>query len=251
MTLFSFLAIVIVGADIGVTALLLFGLWRALRAVGKSAQDAFQPVLILGPILFGWLALALFLGSLGIFSAALNQPFPYIALAIGLPIVIGVLLIWKSQPIREIIDAVPQHWLIGLQFYRVLGVIFLVVYAAGQLPAVFALPAGYGDVLVGITALLIGTARLRGRSTPDRFITLWNWLGIADLIVALATGFLSSPTKFQIFSLDAPNYAIGSFPLVMIPIYAVPLSIVLHVASLTKLSRSRQVATPPISAQAA
>ena len=33
----------------------------------------------------------------------------------------------------------------------------------------------------------------------------------------------------------APNVLIGSFPLVMIPIFAVPLSIVLHLASLSKI----------------
>jgi hypothetical protein len=67
-------------------------------------------------------------------------------------------------------------------------------------------------------------------------------------VVALATGFLSAPSRFQMFSLDAPDFLIGSFPLVMIPIFAVPLSIVLHLASLTKMSAAfrsvtKQVAT--------
>jgi hypothetical protein len=60
-------------------------------------------------------------------------------------------------------------------------------------------------------------------------------LGISDLVIAVATGFLSAPSPFQIFSLDAPNVLVGSFPLVMIPIFAVPLSIVLHLASLSKI----------------
>ena len=65
--------------------------------------------------------------------------------------------------------------------------------------------------------------------------SLWNWLGIGDLVIAMATGFLSASSRFQIFSLDAPNVVIGSFPLVMVPIFAVPLSIVLHLASLSKI----------------
>jgi hypothetical protein len=117
--------------------------------------------LTLGFILFGWLAVALFLGWSGIFRSAVNQPFPYIALAIGIPIVIGALLIRGSRRVGEIVDAVPQSWLVGLQFYRVLGVIFLALYAGGLLPGAFALPAGYGDVFVGLTALpvAIGYAR--------------------------------------------------------------------------------------------
>jgi hypothetical protein len=50
----------------------------------------------------------------------------------------------------QLIDAVPQSWLVGLQFYRVLGAIFLVMYAQGRMPAAFALPAGAGDVAIGL-----------------------------------------------------------------------------------------------------
>jgi len=235
MTLSYFLSIVIVGADIAIAAILVFGVWRALIASGRPLTDTHRIVLTLGSLLFGWLALAIFLSCLGLFRSAANQPFPYIALAIGIPIVLGVLLIRGSKRVRQILDLVPQSWLVGFQFYRVVGVTFLVLHAAGLLPGVFALPAGYGDSFVGITALWVAYGYARHRSQVDPFVALWNWIGIADLVIALTTGFLSAPSRFQIFSLEAPNFLIGSFPLVLIPIYAVPLSIVLHLASLTKL----------------
>src|ERR1700704_3949936 len=31
----------------------------------------------------------------------------------------------------------PQHWLVGVQLYRALGVIFLILYATGKLPGLF------------------------------------------------------------------------------------------------------------------
>jgi hypothetical protein len=74
-------------------------------------------VLTLGSILFGWLAVALLLAWSGISRSAVRQPFPYIALAIGIPIVVGTLLIRGSRRVREIVDAVPQSWLVGFQFY--------------------------------------------------------------------------------------------------------------------------------------
>ena len=126
-----------------------------------------------------------------------------------------------------------QSQLVSFQFYRVLGVTFLVLYAAGKLPGIFALRAGLGDVMVGLTALMVGARA--SRSDNDQLVTLWNWLGISDLVIAVAIGFLSAPGSFQIFSLDAPNVLIESFPLVMVPIFAVPLSIVLHLASLSKI----------------
>jgi hypothetical protein len=146
---FWFLSVVIVGANIIIVLLLLLGVRRALLALGNTKVDNVRIVSTLGFVLFGWLALALFLAGQGVFRSALNQPVPYIALAIGIPI----------------------------------------------------------------------------------------------LVVALATGFLSAPSRFQMFSLDAPDFLIGSFPLVMIPIFAVPLSIVRHLASLTKMSLTVRSAT--------
>jgi hypothetical protein len=230
---FWFLSFVIVGANILIASVLLFGVHRALLGLGRTRVDRGRIVPILGIVLFGWLGLALFLGWQGLFRSAVNQPVPYIALAIGIPILVGALFIRASKQVREIIEAVPQSQLVALQFYRVLGVTFLALYAIGQLPGIFALPAGLGDVTVGLVALIVG-ARAE-RSENDQLVTLWNWLGISDLVIAVATGFLSAPSRFQIFSLDAPNVLIGSFPLVMIPIFAVPLSIMLHLASLSKI----------------
>jgi hypothetical protein len=230
---FWFLSVVIVGADILIALVLLFGVDRALLGLGRTKVDRVRIVSIVGIVLFGWLFLALFLGWQGIFRSALDQPVPLIALAIGLPILVGALLLRGSNQVREIIAAVPQSQLVAFQFYRVLGVTFLVLYAAGHLPGIFALPAGCGDVMVGLTALWVGARAARTES--DQLVILWNWLGISDLVIAVATGFLSAPNRFQVFSLDAPDFLIGSFPLVMIPIFAVPLSIVLHLASLGKI----------------
>jgi hypothetical protein len=64
-------------------------------------------------------------------------------------------------------------------------------------------------------------------------VTTWNVLGILDLVVAIATGFITSPST--LFSYDPPNELMAIFPLVLIPIYLVPLSLLLHLASLAKL----------------
>jgi hypothetical protein len=42
-------------------------------------------------------------------------------------------------------------------------------------------------------------------------------LGIADLIVALGTGFLTSPSTLQAFVFDPPNELMSVPPLVLIP----------------------------------
>jgi hypothetical protein len=233
------LILTIVGTTALITIILLWGIRRALLAAGRSSADVRRIVSTFGSVLFGWFAIALSLGLLGVFGPA-RGPIPYIALAISVPIVVGALLLRGSKQVREILGATPQSWLVGFQFFRVVGATFLVLYAAGRLPGIFAIPAGAGDVFVGLAALFVAASYAQRREKSDWLVQLWNWVGISDLVIAVATGFLSSPSPFQIFSLDAPNILIGSFPLVMIPIYAVPIAIVLHLASLMKLRQERR-----------
>ena len=102
----------------------------------------------------GWLAVAIALGAMGAYHVTFERH-PTIQYGILLPILVGALLIWRSETARRIIAAVPQQWLVGVQLYRALGVIFLILYATGKLPSQFAWPAGIGDIAIG----LLGTFR--------------------------------------------------------------------------------------------
>jgi hypothetical protein len=237
---FWLLSTYLVAANIVITLVLLFGARIALLKQGKPKSEVIPIISVLGTVLFAWFALVFFLAGQGVFSSAVNQQVPLIGFAIGIPIIIGSVLMTTLRSVREIIAAVPQSWLVRFQFYRVLGVVFVILYMAGRLPGIFAVPAGYGDVLVGLTALFVAAAEARHQAGRNQRVTLWNLFGLADLVIAIATGFLSAPTRFQIFSLDAPNILIGSFPLVLIPIYAVPLSVLLHIASLSKVAKAQR-----------
>jgi hypothetical protein len=159
---------------------------------------------------------------------------PTIQFGILIPVVLGVVAYMTSPGIRAFVRSLPQGWLIGVQLYRVIGGVFLILWSAGQLPAAFALPAGVGDVLVGLFAPLV--AWLASKKGGRAAMILWNIAGLADLVVAVTMGFLTSPSKFQMFAFDAPNVMVGQFPLILIPTFLVPLSILLHLASLAQTS---------------
>jgi hypothetical protein len=53
-------------------------------------------------------------------------------------------------------------------------------------------------------------------------------------------GFLTSPSPFQLAAFDRPNLPISVFPLALIPVFAVPVSILLHLASLQRLRESEK-----------
>jgi len=109
-----------------------------------------------------------------------------------------------------------------------------VLYTAGRLPGAFALPAGVGDVIVRLAAPRVGIAYARNPTNAAAFLRAWNVLGIIDLNGAVATGLLTSPSPIQMFALNAPNELISALRLVMVPVFLVPLSILLPVASLKK-----------------
>lgn len=123
-----------------------------------------------------------------------------------------------------------QKWLVGLQLFRAIGGVFLIEMARGNIPGIFAYPAGVGDLAVAFVALAV-LARFRGEKRIAGWaIALVIVLGVADLMGAFFFGFGSSPTPVQIFFPDPPNRVIF-FPTGMIPLFLVPTAIFFHVLS--------------------
>jgi hypothetical protein len=232
----AYLPYYVVAGTAGMTAAFLFGVHSALRNAGWAAHERTAAVRPVAVTILGWLGLTTALALNDVYRGAANH-LPTIQYGIFLPILIGGLLIWRSPRLARIIEAVPQHWLVGVQFYRALGAIFLVLYSTGKLPGLFAWPAGLGDVLVGVLAPVIAVAYARDPDKNADLVYAWNLFGLADLIVAVTTGFLTSPSPLQLFSFGAPNELISTFPLVLVPVYLVPMSVLLHFASLRKLHR--------------
>jgi hypothetical protein len=126
---------------------------------------------------------------------------------------------------------------VASQVYRIGGGIFLVLWADGRLPWQFALPAGIGDVTTGCFAVVV--AALLAQKSPRALRAAYGWclFGIADLVVAVAMGGMTSPGRVHVLAFDAPNLLISSYPLVMVPTFAVPLALMLHGLVLWQLRR--------------
>jgi hypothetical protein len=156
----AYLPYYVLTGTIGMIAAILFGLRSALRNARWTTHDRTVTVGTAAITVIGWILLAIALASVDAYRNAADR-IRTIQYGILVPILIGGLLIWRSPRLARIIDAVPQHWLIGVQIYRALGVIFLILYAAGKLPGLFAWPAGLGDLLVGALAPVVAIAYRR------------------------------------------------------------------------------------------
>jgi hypothetical protein len=238
----GFLLPVILIGTVAAIAVALFGLHRALRRAGLTDRDRRNAFWSVSALLVAWCLAALALSWSGFYQGK-SAAVPTVPLGLLIPIVAGVVLFKRWPLLRRTIDAVPQGWIVSLQFYRAEGLIFLVLYAGGWLPGAFALPAGIGDMIVGLLAPVVGIAYTNGARGSSGWLRAWNLLGLADLVVAVTTAFLTSPSPLQLLALDRPNELISSFPLVMIPVFLVPLSVLLHLASLERLRRIGRVRT--------
>ncbi len=222
------------------TSLMVIGLvvWGLQKGGSTSKVHHFNRVVWgVGLVLLAWYLISVGFAIRGIYQASVNVKIPALPFAIFLPVILGLTVIFRSKTAQKIVDSVPLSWLVGVQSYRVLGGIFLVLYFYGKLPGQFALPSGIGDVLVGLMAFVL-LFSIKKIAKPSFVIYVWNILGILDFMDAIATGIMTSPGKLQVMSLSHPNILATAYPLVLIPIFIVPLSFILHGICIWKLQRS-------------
>lgn len=241
------LSVVLAVTDLVAVAAVLTGLSMALRRAGAPEAQTRRILIALAGVVLAWYGMTTVLAMRGVFLASAAATFPALPVAVLLPIIVGTVVLLRSRTAAAALDATPLSWLVGVQVYRVVGAIFLLMqWGDGSLPSQFALPAGIGDILTGLGAATLALAIARGERNTRAAAYLWNGFGLLDFIVALATGFLTSPGRFHLLSLDNPNLLATAYPLAMIPAFLVPFTILLHVLCLWKLRRmvSEEAAAP-------
>jgi len=145
---------------------------------------------------------------------------------------LAVVALFSSKALRALNTATPPAWLIGVQIYRVAGVMFLWPFlASGALPTSFAVIAGVGDILTGVAAPFVVLGFLRHHPRARARAVAWNYFGILDFIVAVTAAVLSGSTN------------IGRFPLVIVQVFIVPVGILAHIYSLRNLAAMRRTST--------
>ena len=215
----SLIVIVIIVQAVSST-LAWLGFYFGIRALPGASARQWRWIIGSAVVAAAWLVGVFLLGAAG------NDVLPpRIRMALVATLLLGYLLL-LTPTFRHIVSAVPQHWLIGIQAFRILGGVWLVRYFAGQLPGLFALPAGIGDVATGLLAPFVAYAWYSGKPYARGLAIAWNLFGMADLVNAVVLGGLTNGGAGGIV-----------FPLVLIPAYGVPRGFLIHSYSLIGLLR--------------
>ena len=196
-------------------------------------------------IIVVWFIFVLSASALHLFQNDANRIGVEVAIAALAPIVVFSLWFAVSERFRQFALSLNPRTLTALQSWRFVGFIFVLLEARGVLPAIFALPAGYGDMAIGVTASLVAW-KLADPNHRNSFI-LWQLLGILDLVVAVGVG-----TTAGLLSPQGPSMAVMTvLPLSLVPTFLVPLFLMLHVICIAQArnwkrlsERTRQTPSP-------
>lgn len=218
-------ALVVIPTAAVVVAMFLV-LWRE----RTSARTALVAV-VSGLVLTAWAMITALLAARGTYLQRDTGDAPPVALQLVTALTALALLLAISPSLRGLLT--NQKNLLRLNLWRLEGAVFLALMLTGQMPAVWALPAGIGDIIVGWAAFPVAS-RLERPGGARRAIG-FNLFGLADLVVAVALGIMTSPGPAQVFHTVPTSELVTHFPLALVPAFLVPLAFMLHIVSLWQL----------------
>ena len=178
-----------------------------------------------------WFLFALTASAFHLIRTGPNQPPIFLGLAALLPIVLFLLWFRVSPGFRQFSLTLNPRVLAWVHTLRLEGMVFLVLATYGILPRLFALSAGWGDITIGATALLVG-AVLATPNHRNTFI-IWNLLGMADLVSAVSLGALSTVIDPH----GITTVAMTELPMSLIPTFGVPLFMMIHIICIAQALR--------------
>ncbi len=174
-----------------------------------------------------WLLAALSAVQTGALSALGRQLMPGYALLVALGIVVPTVAYFGVARLRHDIDGIGLHGLTLMHAWRIPAALMFFHYGLqGQLPALFWILAGVGDLLAGAYALTVV-----GRRRSDDHYRRIHRFGFADFIVAVGTGL-----TFTLLG-DPRMELLTTLPMALIPLFGVGLSGASHIVALYTLRR--------------
>jgi hypothetical protein len=224
--------------------------WAADRQ-SRSGEDSPTPgnrsvTGALAALLALWIGALVLLDRSGALATAAPQAFRPVLIAVIVPIALFLSAYAASPRLRRFVLAQDLAAMTMLQHWRVLGFAFLMLYAYDVLPALFAWPAGFGDIAIGFATPLVlrALARRPGFATGRRFVA-FNLLGILDFVVAAGAASLASGAFPTLLSGPATSAPMEAWPLLLFPAFVVPVFTVLHLSVLFQVAARRRIALAP------
>jgi hypothetical protein len=188
---------------------------KSFRTLGKRA----------GMALVIWAIAVSLAGYLGWFTCL---PGPAIALLV-IGGIVGLLAFYYRNPgVKAFLSSIHPKYFVVLHLWRIFaGFLFLYYGSQHLLPERFVANAGYGDIAVGFSVSLI----LMLKESVGKYV-VFHLFSLLDFAVAVGTGLLF--TLLQVPLMET----IATFPIVLIPLFGVPITGASSVIAIDTLLRN-------------
>jgi hypothetical protein len=189
----------------------------------------------------GWFAIVVALAATGALTAESGTGILGVGLAVAIPLAVLLASLWTAPGLRAGLERAPLVPLTAVHAIRLLGVSFVLLYAAGRLPAPFAPVAGWGDIAVGAAAVPVAWLVARRAAGWRRVLLAWNVVGLADLATAVTLAVLSAPGPLRVIVAEPGTDLMSTLPWLLIPGFLVPVLAATHLVIFYRLWRERPV----------
>lgn len=231
----AYVGAITVAGTAGILTAACAALYRGARDSDASRKAA-ATTAAAAAILFGvWAVASAIFAHRGGYHTQLGKAPPWLPVE-AITAMVALLLLARIPSVSRALSGPNSVRLLSWPHaFRVAGVALVISMILGHLPALFAIPAGLGDMAIGIAEPFV-TRRIHA-GHGHRAARWFNIFGILDLVSAMALGGL---TAYGIVHVSPVNSAVSELPLALIPTVAVPTLFVLHILTL------RRLRVPPI-----
>lgn len=188
---------------------------------------------VIGSFFIVWLGFAYFLSRTDV-TASLAFPVGPSMLLFAILGSIGLYVF--NNTFRKFIHDTPVYLLIIPIVVRIGGLVFVGVAQEGLMGNLFALPLGWGDVLIGGLSPLMAYVSYKQVTHWKTYLSIWNWSGILVFVFIILVAVIATP-PFQIIH-PVPNFELRKyFPLSATAFIVLPLTTIFHILIFLKLRK--------------
>lgn len=180
--------------------------------------------------LLAWLSLAIVAGATGHIRRVPSPGPQLIIVALAVTTVMATTLVPR---LRVLVDGADLRWLAAPHVLRYVGFVFLALAARGEMSALFARNAGVGDIVSATLALALILAGAPRTRLQRGLWLAWSVIGLLDFAIVLGTA------RYVAVHEPGSLAVLFQVPLVVVPMFAVPLLIASHVTIIRRLLAER------------
>lgn len=187
-------------------------------------------------LLVCWLVYISIASVAGVFQSGALPP--RIPLGLVAPAFAFIIWFFSSGRFRNIIQTIPAGWVVYAQIFRVaVELLLFALYKKGILPVSTTFEGYNYEILIGLSAPVVGYLAITKRLLPRWALHVWNIAGLCTLatIVFLFISHAYRPAMWTDGTLSINDF--GAFPYTLLPGFLMPLAVFMHICSIVKTKR--------------